>query len=277
MKVPFRRTSSAPQSGLAQAAGDPPAAGTAPDGTAIGQPTAVMPVAQPPGDPAADVSAGVPAGTPAAEQLDPPPPPQAAVRAGFQTRGRLRRRLLYLRRARELGMRDLGGLVFELHRFGRRNDAIVGAKLNALSVIDRELRELEQLLGERRDFTELHEAGVASCERCGALHGSDAKFCPACGTPVRSGLAPARPEAPSPPPAPVAPPVPAPAPALQSGPAVPLWHTPLAAGNSENGPPPPPAEPVPATPGGPEGGAAATTADPAAGDDTQAGNDLAGA
>ena len=49
----------------------------------------------------------------------------------------------FLRKARELAYRDLGGLVFNLHRFGQRNDALVLAKLTTLGHIDSELRALE--------------------------------------------------------------------------------------------------------------------------------------
>ena len=35
-----------------------------------------------------------------------------------------------------------------------------------------------------RAFEELHEPGVSACEHCGALHGSEARFCPSCGTAV---------------------------------------------------------------------------------------------
>ena len=49
---------------------------------------------------------------------------------GFGERGRMRRRARFLRKARELAYRDLGGLVFNLHRFGQRNDALVLAKLS---------------------------------------------------------------------------------------------------------------------------------------------------
>lgn len=273
MKVPFRRTSPAPQSGPVQAADGRSGATAGPDGTAADQPTAVMAVAQPAPEPPGDPIAVAPATAPATEQLDPPSPLQPPPRAGFMARGRLRRRLLYLRRARELGMRDLGGLVFELHRFGRRNDAVVSAKLDALGAIDGELRGLERLLGERRDSTELHEAGVASCERCGALCGSDARFCPACGTPLGSGLAPARPEAPSQQPAPVAPPVPAPAPVPQSGPAAPLWHTPVAAGGAEDESAP---QPPPVVPDGSHDDTPTPVHEPVADGDGQAGRDPAG-
>lgn len=109
-----------------------------------------------------------------------PAAPQAAG-LSFRERGRLRRRLRYLRRVRELGFRDLGGLVFDLHRFGRARDDLVQAKLSALQAVDQEMRMLEVLLDDRRPVTELREPGISSCPRCGALHGSDARFCPSCG------------------------------------------------------------------------------------------------
>src|SRR5581483_10266952 len=62
---------------------------------------------------------------------------------GFGARGRMRRRLRFLRKARELAYRDLGGLVFEMQRLGERRDELVAAKLATLSAIDGELRTLE--------------------------------------------------------------------------------------------------------------------------------------
>lgn len=112
-----------------------------------------------------------------------------ADRLGFRDRGRLRRRLRYLRRVRELGFRDLGGLTFDLHRFGREADHLVRGKLNALAAVDAELRQLERALGEERDVITLHEAGIAACPRCGALHGSEARFCPSCGISLGGALA----------------------------------------------------------------------------------------
>jgi len=109
------------------------------------------------------------------------PPPGSD---SFRDRGRLRRRLRYLRRVRELGFRDLGGLVFDQHRFARPNDELVRGKLAALQAVDQELRALERALDDRRPFHELREPGIAACPRCGALHGSDARFCPSCGTPL---------------------------------------------------------------------------------------------
>jgi hypothetical protein len=153
---------------------------------------------------------------------------------GFQSRGRARRRARFLRKARELAYRDLGGLVFNLHRFGQRNDALVLAKLTTLGQIDAELRAIEGTLRERRSITVLREAGITACPRCAAIHGSEDSFCPNCGlslgrhvdlpiagaTAGQPAPAPApAPGAPSPPPAaPTAPatPTPTPTPAVDS-------------------------------------------------------------
>jgi hypothetical protein len=82
---------------------------------------------------------------------------------------------------RELGFRDLGGLVFDQHRFHAQRADLVQGKLQALEAVDRELRALERALGDRREFIDLREPGIAACPRCSALHGSDARFCPSCG------------------------------------------------------------------------------------------------
>jgi hypothetical protein len=99
----------------------------------------------------------------------------------FRERSRLRRRLRYLRRVRELGFRDLGGLVFDLHRFGREGSGLIASKLGALAAVDTELRALETVLDDREEYVVLREPGIAACPRCAALHGSDAHFCPNCG------------------------------------------------------------------------------------------------
>ena len=110
--------------------------------------------------------------------------PAAAASPSFRDRGRLRRRLRYLRRVRELGFRDLGGLVFDQHRFNRPNEELVRGKLAALQGVDTELRALESLLDDPRPIHELREPGIAACARCGALHGTDARFCPSCGVAI---------------------------------------------------------------------------------------------
>jgi hypothetical protein len=93
----------------------------------------------------------------------------------------MRRRARFLRKARELAYRDLGGLVFNLHRFGQRNDELVLNKLNTLGHIDAELRTLEGVLEERETVTVLREAGITACPRCAAIHSGDDRFCPNCG------------------------------------------------------------------------------------------------
>ena len=96
----------------------------------------------------------------------------------------MRRRVRFLRKTRELAYRDLGGLVFSLHRFGQRNDALVLAKLSRLGQIDTELRALEAALEESQQITVLREAGVTACQRCAAIHASQDSFCPNCGLPM---------------------------------------------------------------------------------------------
>jgi hypothetical protein len=134
---------------------------------AVDQPPATTPVAAPAQDDSRPL-----------EDAAAPAPP------GFGSRGRLRRRARFLRKARELAYRDLGGLVFSLHRFGQRNDELVLAKLSTLSRIDAELRALEASLSERQPVTVLREAGITACPRCAAIHSGEDRFCPGCGLPL---------------------------------------------------------------------------------------------
>lgn len=116
---------------------------------------------------------------PAGEQVTPAP--------GFGERGRMRRRARFLRKARELAYRDLGGLVYDLHRFGQRNDQVVLAKLATLGHIDAELRALEDALHQIKPVTVLREVGIAACPRCAAIHGNEDRFCPGCGLSFDAG------------------------------------------------------------------------------------------
>jgi len=159
----------------------------------------------------------------AAQTRDDGPPADAVTDTpGFGSRGKARRRARFLRKARELAYRDLGGLVFNLHRFGQRNDALVLAKLNTLGQIDGELRTLESALHEREPVTILREAGITACARCAAIHSSEDRFCPNCGLsmarhvdlPIAGAPAPAPGQ-----PAPAAPGQPAPAAPAQTTPA----------------------------------------------------------
>jgi hypothetical protein len=170
---------------------------------------------------------------------------------GFAARGRVRRRARFLRQARELAYRDLGGLVFNLHRFGQRNDTLVLAKLSTLSHIDSELRALESALAERQPVTVLREAGITACPRCAAIHSSEDRFCPNCGLPlsrhvdlpIAGASAAAAPTAASntPPASAAAPPASAPSPAAAGATAAPAAAT--------KAPSPAPAQPTPAVPG----------------------------
>src|SRR6266545_1878086 len=95
----------------------------------------------------------------------------------FAERGKLRRRLRYLRRVRELQLRDLGGLVYETYRRSRPRQDLVDRKVEILAATDTELSGLEVALDDRRPLHELREPGIGGqCPRCGELFGSDARF-----------------------------------------------------------------------------------------------------
>jgi hypothetical protein len=201
-------------------------------------------------------SATTPAAAPAQSQ-DESRPPEAGTTVeppGFGSRGRVRRRARFLRKARELAYRDLGGLVFNLHRFGQRNDALVIAKLDTLGHIDAELRALEAALSEREPVTILREAGITACPRCAAIHGGEDRFCPNCGLSLSrnsnlpiAGAAPAAAAAQASASA-SAPSAPAPAAAAAAAPAT-AAHTPAPAPTAPAAPPAPsPPSPAPEPP-----------------------------
>jgi hypothetical protein len=114
---------------------------------------------------------------------DSPQPPRLRARE----RGRARRRLRYLRQVRELQLRDAGGFVFDLYRFGRQRDALVRVKLDALIATDKEIRSLEALLGVAGRVREIRQPGVGgTCVNCGAFHASEASFCAHCGVELKT-------------------------------------------------------------------------------------------
>ncbi len=186
---------------------------------------------------------------------------------GFRTRGRTRRRVRFLRKARELAYRDLGGLVFNLHRFGQRNDTLVIAKLSTLSHIDAELRSLETALDEHQPVTVLREAGITACPRCAAIHSGEDRFCPYCGLSMGrhvdlpiAGTAPA----PTHPPGPA--PAPAPAAAAPSPPSPPSASSSAAGEGASREASAPPAAPAgPTTHARPPGPAPVPASRPASG------------
>ncbi|MCW2951554.1 MAG: hypothetical protein JWQ48_724, partial [Conexibacter sp.] len=124
-----------------------------------------------------------PGETPPADAT-PPEQPESPKdrRAGFRERGKMRRRLRYLRKVRELQVRDLGGLAFDLRRFERKRDDLVAQKIDQIRASDDELRALEQVLDERRELRDVREPGIGgTCPRCFALFGSADRFCSHCG------------------------------------------------------------------------------------------------
>jgi hypothetical protein len=64
-------------------------------------------------------------------------------------RGQRRRRLREQRRLREALLLDLGALVYELHRQGRRAPELLQSKAAELTVVDDEVRELQAALDGR--------------------------------------------------------------------------------------------------------------------------------
>jgi hypothetical protein len=196
-------------------AGEVPAEGpaAAPDGapgaaaTAAGDPaTAHVPAAAIAADP--DRPAGLDAGAA-------PLPPTGR-------RARLRRRLRYLRRAREVLLRDIGGLVYEVHRTAggdlAAHGGVIGAQVGRLRTLDAEAAAIEAALAVEREETVLFQPGVGgTCDFCGELYGSSARFCSNCGSPtgsaVRATPAPLAERARPVPPLPKPPQTPAPAPA----------------------------------------------------------------
>ena len=141
---------------------------------AADQPTAFAYVAQP--APARDLPAGV------------DPSDLASAPAASARRGKLRRRLRYLRHVRELLLRDLGGFTYEIHRTAggtaqEPQRRLAAAKAKRISALDEEVLVLESRLGEPHAETLLREPGIGgTCPECGELHASDAHFCSRCGT-----------------------------------------------------------------------------------------------
>lgn len=182
----------------AEDAGDtPPAERTAP--LPLDEPDP----ARPPGGPALGAPAATPVSAPVAEGPAGLDPAEAAARPPAGRRGRLRRRLRYLRRARELMLRDLGGLVYEIHRTGGgdlpAHAGLMAGKIERLATLDAEAHSLEAVLAAPREQVALFEPGVGgACDACGELYGSDARFCSRCGTPTSGELQPLERAAPSP-------------------------------------------------------------------------------
>ena len=119
-----------------------------------------------------------------------PAAPGTAQKPTARERGQMRRRLRQQRRMREALLLDLGALVFELHRQGRREPELLQAKAAELSAVDQEVRALSTALDSGQTLHELVATGIAgSCANCGSLLSTDARYCSACGAPAVPALA----------------------------------------------------------------------------------------
>jgi hypothetical protein len=97
-------------------------------------------------------------------------------------RARLRRRLARQERVREAMLLDLGAIIFELHRQGRREPELLRAKAADLADVDLEVRALTKAVGEGYALPELTARGlVAACTACGGIMGVRDRHCPTCG------------------------------------------------------------------------------------------------
>jgi hypothetical protein len=106
----------------------------------------------------------------------------------------MRRRLRRQRRVREALLLDLGALVYELHRQGKRAPALLQEKAGELGAVDDEVRGLEEALGDGAGLEGLLAMGiVGSCASCGALLNAGDGFCARCGAPARVRADAARP------------------------------------------------------------------------------------
>jgi hypothetical protein len=112
-------------------------------------------------------------------------PPRAAGRPGARDRAGMRRRVRKAARTREALVRELGGLLVEMERLGRRNDELVSRKAREIAKLDEELRGLRTALGKRQTVDAVVATGVAgACGACGTLMGTEDRFCAHCGKPA---------------------------------------------------------------------------------------------
>jgi zinc-ribbon domain len=113
-------------------------------------------------------------------------PAELATAPSSVRRGKLRRRLRYLRAVRELLLRDLGGFYYEAQRSEpgiEPHRRLLDAKAARLATLDTEVRDLESHLELPHPPTVVRDAGIGgTCPQCGELHASDARFCSRCGT-----------------------------------------------------------------------------------------------
>lgn len=101
----------------------------------------------------------------------------------------MRRRLRRQRQVREALLLDLGALVFELQRQGRRDPELLQAKAAELSAVDEEVRALSDTLDAQGTVLQLTAAGIAgTCSACAAIMPVDAHYCATCGASAQMAL-----------------------------------------------------------------------------------------
>ena len=178
-RIKRSRTADAGEAPAAGQAAGPEGAPTTAEIPAAGSATAAAPRAA---APAVQADPNVPAG------LEPAGPAPVTGR-----RSSLRRRLRYLRRARELMLRDLGGMLYEVHRTGGGDVAahasVIGGKVERLASLDAEATAIAAALAAPRSEEVVFQPGVGGiCQFCGELYGSAARFCSNCGSPTGSAV-----------------------------------------------------------------------------------------
>jgi hypothetical protein len=110
---------------------------------------------------------------------------QPAASSSVRERLRMRRRLRQRQRVRNALLLELGALVYELQRQGRRAPELLRAKAAEVATVDQEVRGLTDALDIEQPVSEIVADGVlGSCPACGALVASDARYCQRCGSPM---------------------------------------------------------------------------------------------
>jgi len=192
-----------PQGQAAEAEGAAPATGApaGPEPSATGDTAVLEPATAQPAPEAKPADAKPPEAPKPVLLADPNvpagvDPAEAPLRPPAGRRGRLRRRLRYLRRARELMLRDLGGLLYEVHRTGggdvQAHATVVNAKVQRIVSVDAEAHAIETALAAPRAEAIVFQPGIGgSCPTCGELYGTGARFCSNCGGPLGAVVTPA--------------------------------------------------------------------------------------
>ena len=90
-------------------------------------------------------------------------------------RGRRQAELLRLEHRLSRAQRQLGALVYALHKNGAQNEALVARYIEAIAALER------QLAAARADDGGAACEDAAYCPQCGAAVNEDALFCPNCG------------------------------------------------------------------------------------------------